>query len=46
MLKNLINGILITEDFDSYAPNFEEVGGAYCFWVVCLSVHLFAMLFL
>ena len=23
-----------------YAPNFKEVGGAYCFLVVCLSVRL------
>ena len=22
-----------------YAPNFEEVGGAYCFWDVCACVH-------
>ena len=22
-----------------YAANFE-VGGAYCFWVICLSIHL------
>ena len=29
-----------------YAPNFEEVGGAYCFWVfVCLSVGPFITLF-
>ena len=21
-----------------YAPNFEEVGGAYCFWDVCACV--------
>ena len=26
--------------FRFYAPEFEEVGGAYCFWVVCLSVCL------
>ena len=23
-----------------YAPNFEKVGRAYCFWLVCLSVCL------
>ena len=26
------------EDF--YAPNFEKVGRAYCFWLVCVSVCL------
>ena len=25
--------------FSFYAPNFKEVGGAYCFWVVRLSVR-------
>ena len=28
-----------------YAPNFEEVGGAYCFWDVCVSVRPSIMLF-
>ena len=22
-----------------YAPNFNEVGGAYCFWDVCVCIH-------
>ena len=22
-----------------YAPNFEEVGGAYCFWDICACVR-------
>ena len=24
--------------YSIYAPNFEEVGGAYCFWDICASV--------
>ena len=31
----------ITQNIDNeyvYAPNFEKVGRAYCFWLVCLSV--------
>ena len=26
-------------DCTYYAPNFEEVGGAYCFWDVCACVR-------
>ena len=26
--------------FSYYAPNFEEVGGAYCFWDVCACVRV------
>ena len=25
--------------FSYYAPSFKEVGGAYCFWVVCPSAR-------
>ena len=29
-----------------YAPNFEEVGGAYCFWDVCACVRPSVTLFI
>ena len=29
---------LILGQWPDYAPNFKEVGGAYCFWVVRPSV--------
>ena len=32
---------MITHSFTfNYAPNFEKVGRAYCFGLVCLSVRL------
>ena len=33
------------ESRNFYAPNFKEVGGAYCFWVVRPSVRPFVTLF-
>ena len=34
------NSVRVTVYFPFYAPNFEKVGRAYCFRLVCLSVYV------